>query len=234
MSCLTCPAVSIRHVSRPPDPELRDRLLAAATAEFSDRGFAGATMAGIGRRAGVTKGGVYFHFGGKEELFFAVLDHWRERLRGALAEAEAEGHPDAASRLRALLRAFLAFHFRYPQAASLLRVLATELRSGFTAALREDLRHTLRSLRARIRALLADGVQDGSLYAGDPAFVAFLLAAAAEGVVHQWLAAPREAEAFCEADGLAEALVAPHATGLAPRPRHRAAEAEDEDFRPAF
>lgn len=223
-------------MARRADPELRSRLLAAATREFSERGFAGATMAGIGRRAGVTKGGVYFHFGGKEELFFAVLDHWRARLREALDTAAAESGADGAARLRGLLRAFLDFHFRYPEAASLLRVLATELRSGFTAAVREDLRHAQRALRARIRALLADGVQDGSLYAGDPSFSAFVLAGAADGIVQQWLAAPREAEAFCDPESLAETLVAPLATGRrsSTRRRRRAAEAENEDFRPAF
>lgn len=224
-------------MARRPDPELRRRLLDAATREFSERGFAGATMAGIGRRAGVTKGGVYFHFGGKEELFFAVLDHWRGRLRQALDRAAEAPAADSAARLRALLGAFLEFHFRYPEAASLLRVLAAELRSGFTAAVREDLRHAQRGLRARIRALLADGAQDGSLYAGDPSFSAFVLAGAADGIVQQWLEAPREAEAFCDPASLAETMVSPLATGRpgsAGRRRRAAAEAENEDFRPAF
>ena len=69
---------------RPADPGLRDRLIAAATIEFAESGYAGATLDGIAARAGVTKGGVYFHFAGKEELFFAVLDHWRERRRRLL------------------------------------------------------------------------------------------------------------------------------------------------------
>ena len=71
-------------MARPKNPELRERILAAAAGEFSDRGFAGASMTSIGRSAGVTKGGVYFHFRSKEELFFAVLDEWNSGLRAAL------------------------------------------------------------------------------------------------------------------------------------------------------
>ena len=69
---------------RPADPTLRERLIAAATAEFAASGYSGATLDAIAARAGVTKGGLYFHFDGKEELFFAVLDHWRELRRREL------------------------------------------------------------------------------------------------------------------------------------------------------
>ena len=122
---------------RPRDHGLRDRLIVAATEAFAEHGFAGAGLDSIAARAGVTKGGVYFHFAGKEELFFAVLDHWQQRRRRQLA-MPARGHGDAASGLRRFLTGYLGFHFREPAATHLLRVLATELRSRFTTRLRED------------------------------------------------------------------------------------------------
>ena len=51
----------------------RRRLLAAAVEEFSDRGFAGARVDRISSAAGVNKERIYQYFGGKEELFAAVL-----------------------------------------------------------------------------------------------------------------------------------------------------------------
>lgn len=197
-------------MARPKNPALRHRLLEMASLEFSEQGFGGASMTSIGRAAGVTKGGVYFHFRSKEELFFAVLDEWNEGLRAALRAA-----PDGVSgaeKARAVLAGFLHYHFRSPQAAGLLRVLATEMRGRFTTQVREDLGGALRALRARMRELLSEGARDGSLFATDPAQAAFLLAAAAEGVVQQWLASPRDVEHFCHADGLAEAMVVPFAT----------------------
>ena len=55
-------------MARPKNPELRDKILLVAAREFAESGFAGASMASIGRAAAVTKGGVYFHFRTKEEL----------------------------------------------------------------------------------------------------------------------------------------------------------------------
>ena len=51
------------------------RLIDGAGPVFADLGFAAASMAGIGERVGVTKGGVYFHFRTTEDLFFAVVEH---------------------------------------------------------------------------------------------------------------------------------------------------------------
>ena len=215
-------------MARRKDDTLRERLVDAATAVFAEQGFRAASLAAIGRRAGVTKGGVYFHFRSKEALFFAVLDHWQGALRDALSAALAEG--SAAQALRAHVRSYLTFHFAHPEAGHLLRVLATELRGGFTAELRADQGLASRTLRARIRDLLAQGAHDGSLFTGDPALTGFALAAALEGIVHQWLGSPRDAAPFCHADTLAEALVEPYATGVV----RRSAPAAHAEFEPPF
>jgi AcrR family transcriptional regulator len=56
------------------DP-LGSRLLAAATAEFAARGYAGARVAEIARRAGVTTGAIYSRYRGKAELLAEAIDH---------------------------------------------------------------------------------------------------------------------------------------------------------------
>lgn len=197
---------------RLPDPNLRTRLIDAATEEFAESGYAGATLDGIAARAGVTKGGVYFHFHGKEDLFFAVLDHWRERRR-RLLQVPGPGPHGAAVALRGFLANYLAFHFREPAATHLLRVLATELRGRFTARLREDERQEQRWLRASVRDLLVQGLQDGSLLVDDPALSAFVLASAVRGALEQWHTAPVDVEAHCHEEDLARVLVARYATG---------------------
>jgi len=198
-------------MARPRDRDLYARLIAAASASFAEHGYAGANLDAIGERAGVTKGGVYFHFAGKEELFFAVLDHWQlQRRRVQVPAADTGG---AAAALQRFLAAYLAFHFRTPHATHLRRVLATELRSRFTARLREDERQEQRWLRGCLRELLAQGGRDGSLFAEDPAEAAFLLAGALIGAVEQWLGGRGDVEAFCAEERLAQALVARYATG---------------------
>ncbi|MCA8952996.1 MAG: TetR/AcrR family transcriptional regulator [Planctomycetes bacterium] len=197
---------------RAADPHLRERLIAAATAEFAAAGYAGTRLDAIAERAGVTKGGIYFHFDGKEDLFFAVLDHWRDRRR-RLLQVPATGVGGAASALRTFLSGYLAFHFREPEATHLLRVLATELRGRFTARLREDDRQEQRWLRASVRDLLAEGVRDGSLFTDDPAGAAFVIASAVYGVLEQWQTAPDDVEPHCHQEELARVLVGRYATG---------------------
>lgn len=197
---------------RSADPHLRERLIAAATAEFAGSGYAGARLDAIAERAEVTKGGIYYHFDGKEDLFFAVLDHWRERRR-RLLQVPVPGPRGAAEALRAFLGNYLAFHFLEPEATHLLRVLATELRDRFTSRLREDDRQEQRWLRANIRDLLVEGTRDGSLFCDDPPAAAFLLVSAVTGVLAQWHTAPSDVEAWCHEEELARVLVARYATG---------------------
>ncbi|AOJ05371.1 MULTISPECIES: TetR/AcrR family transcriptional regulator [Burkholderia] len=51
-----------------------NQILDAALAEFSASGFAGARIDDIAARAGMSKGGVYTHFGSKDEIFEALLE----------------------------------------------------------------------------------------------------------------------------------------------------------------
>jgi AcrR family transcriptional regulator len=54
-------------------PELRERVLAAAEHEFAASGYAGATMAGIAARAGVSTGNLYRYFENKDALFHEIF-----------------------------------------------------------------------------------------------------------------------------------------------------------------
>ncbi len=59
--------------------DTKGRILDAARAEFSKRGFEGASIRRITQRAGVQLGATRYHFGSKEDLFRAVFArHMRE------------------------------------------------------------------------------------------------------------------------------------------------------------
>ena len=59
----------------------RERILEAAEKLFAEKGFHETAMDEIVRAAKVSKGGVYFHFPSKEELFFALLDKLADALQ---------------------------------------------------------------------------------------------------------------------------------------------------------
>ena len=60
-------------------------ILDAATAEFSEKGFAGGRVDDIAARTRTTKRMIYYYFGGKRQLYAAVL----ERAYGGMRDAEA-------------------------------------------------------------------------------------------------------------------------------------------------
>jgi AcrR family transcriptional regulator len=96
--------------------ETRERLVEAAVAIFSARGFEGATTRAIAERAGVALAALPYHFETKDALWRAAA----ERLFGQLA-ARFQGRlpelagADARGRLRVLLRDFVRFAARHPE-----------------------------------------------------------------------------------------------------------------------
>jgi AcrR family transcriptional regulator len=89
--------------------DLRARQLTElAEGLFSERGYQGASMDELARRAGVTKPVVYELFGSKDGVFRACLERFADRLAAEVADAaRAERQPEA--RLRAGGLAFLRF-----------------------------------------------------------------------------------------------------------------------------
>jgi AcrR family transcriptional regulator len=77
-------------VAHPRDPEgTRNRILAAALAEFSAEGFAGARVARIARRARINKRMLYHYFGNKEHLFREIFDRKLQERAAWITEAPA-------------------------------------------------------------------------------------------------------------------------------------------------
>jgi AcrR family transcriptional regulator len=62
------------------------RILTAASAEFGRRGFAGARVEEIARRAGVNKQLIFYYYHSKRGLFQAVLARGARELEGALTQ----------------------------------------------------------------------------------------------------------------------------------------------------
>jgi TetR/AcrR family transcriptional regulator len=75
--------------TRDPD-RTRARILAAALAEFSAKGFAGARVDAIARRAKGNKRMLYHYFGNKVDLFSAVLRHKMAERRGWAANLSSD------------------------------------------------------------------------------------------------------------------------------------------------
>jgi AcrR family transcriptional regulator len=74
---------------RLPASERRERILAAATEVFAERGYADASMGEIATRAGVVASVIYDHFGSKRELAVQLLElHGETLIRKTITELE--------------------------------------------------------------------------------------------------------------------------------------------------
>jgi len=68
----------------------RRELLAAARGLFADRGYGGVGTEEIVRAAGVTRGALYHHFSGKQDLFRAVYEEIEQELVEQIAAVAVE------------------------------------------------------------------------------------------------------------------------------------------------
>lgn len=179
-------ALAARSRRHPPPAERRARILEAALRCFAEKGYHEATMDDVARAAGVSKGGLYWHFASKAEVFGALFGAFSLELFDAW-EAEAARHTGSAielvgrvgeltleriARQRALLSAWAEFlvhrEVQEPLAAayrSSRRLLAGWLRAGMEAG-------EVRALPPEAVAAAAVALVEGLLIqtAVDPAF----------------------------------------------------------------
>ena len=116
----------------------RAQLIDIARALFAKRGFEATSVEEIAARAKVSKPIVYEHFGGKEGLYAAIVDHEVEQIVSRMVGAITTG--SARERLERAVLAFLSYVQERPGGfAMLLRDAPESKRSGEMPALMFEL-----------------------------------------------------------------------------------------------
>ncbi|WP_436500392.1 TetR/AcrR family transcriptional regulator [Actinokineospora sp. HUAS TT18] len=122
----------------------RHLLVAAATELFSERGYRQTSFEDIATRSGVSRGSIPWHFGNKEGLLAAVVEHVVDTMRAGFGTPEPG--PDALDRA---LRQAVAFT-RQPSTRLFITLLAEAVEPGSPlhqryAVLHEAMRDQVRS-----------------------------------------------------------------------------------------
>jgi TetR/AcrR family transcriptional regulator len=139
------------------DSELTRALLVQAGSRlFALRGIDGATVDEIAREAGVNKAMISYHFGGKEQLYGAIL---QEALDAARERLQAIKSSDATppEKLARYVATFAELQSDRPNLASM---LLRELLSGGRFIGKDNLAPFL-SIFESVRAILAEGIARG-------------------------------------------------------------------------
>lgn len=131
--------------------ETRRSLLNAAIVEFSEKGMNGARIDDIAERAGVTKGAIYTHFAGREDL---LVQACRSAIRSLQVERFAAEFPDLSTFVEETARSLLA-----PEARPA-RLLISEL---YASAMRSEvIADLLAEWHAEFVAIIADRIPAGT------------------------------------------------------------------------
>ena len=108
---------SVAAVPGPPrqrDAErTRAEILDVATQEFADRGYAGARVDEIAAKTSTTKRMIYYYFGGKEQLYVAVLEQAYSLIRSLEQRLDVE-HLDPVEAIRELAGLTFDHHESHP------------------------------------------------------------------------------------------------------------------------
>ncbi len=187
------------------EPRVRDtheRVLAAALAEFAERGYQGASIEDIAARAELTKGAVYYYFSDKDDLAADLQAELWDRL-GREANARLDPAGSTAEHLKAAFRAFLTSLQDQAEARFFLRDCWA------VPALEASGRRTHERGVALVRSVLDAGMARGELAVLDPdAAARVLLGAFAEATLH--ILTTGDLDATVEVvDRVIEALAAP-------------------------
>ncbi|RVT96378.1 TetR/AcrR family transcriptional regulator [Rhodovarius crocodyli] len=92
---------------RPPETDTRTRVLDAAERIVQQQGVPALTLAAAAREAGVSKGGLLYHFASKEALLRGMIERLTDNIRGQF-EATLASVPEGTGRVA---RAVIAWQF---------------------------------------------------------------------------------------------------------------------------
>lgn len=139
-------SVAVAGTKGVPRAEREQQIVEIAVEEFAGNGYAGASMAAIAARAGISKPLVYQYFGSKDGLYLACLHQVGTALLQRLEAAERSVDDSVASRIYALAAVFEALAPQ-PLAWQLL-FDSTRPATGPIAAAAEDYQRATRELAA--------------------------------------------------------------------------------------
>ncbi len=160
----------------------KQQIRAAATRCFVRRGFAATRLLDIAREAGLSKGGVYFHYRAKEALFQDILDTQVKNLDRRWSFDPVTDQPAD----RTLFRLVVA-HLRTledePDETRLQHLLVGMAPQD--ASFREKLEESFRVMRVLYTGVIARGVQSGAFRDADADKAADCVLAMVQGLAAQ-------------------------------------------------
>lgn len=187
----------------------REQLLKKALTVFSKKGYAAAALEDIAREAEVTRGAIYWHFGGKAELYNTLIREFSERGNVIMHQAVSEG-----GTLLDILRRVFVRQLQVVEEDREMRALMelALFKTGLVPELEEGRQQQVDSGIALIEMLagiMSQGIEQGLLRSDvDPKEMARAYLAFQNGLINLWLSAPTQFSLKASAESFADILMA--------------------------
>ena len=175
------------------------QILDAARACFIERGYFATKMDEIAQRAGLSKGGVYFHFESKKDIFRDLVEQDYHRTQTFL-EGVAQQHGSFLDKLGHIGQYFTSIFEGPDNPRFLVVTMEMTLRDAEIAKLYDKIQC---SYIETIEAMIEEGMRRGELKRVEPGVIAFLLKALLDGIQQSYLEHER---AYNPADLIESAL----------------------------
>ncbi|HET7876669.1 MAG TPA: TetR/AcrR family transcriptional regulator [Methylomirabilota bacterium] len=182
------------------DPDKPQQIIEAAVRVFARKGYFNSRVSDVAREAGIAAGTIYLYFKTKEDILIRLFQDKMAEFVSAARKSIA-GEPDAASKIRRLIR----MHFEMlEQNPELAEVVQVELRQGqkfFRGASAQE----IGAYFALIAGVLEEGVAEGRLRSSLPVRVATkMLFGAMDQMATSWVLGKRGYRLADTADAVAE------------------------------
>lgn len=145
----------------------KEALIGQAAAEFRKRGYHATSMDDIAAALGVTKGALYRYVKSKDEVLYECFKHSNKIGDQALARA-AEMEGTAAERLHCFLREFIKSYLESNLAGGAMVEIDSLLPSQ-----RSEVVQGRDRIDRRLRALIEEGIADGTIASESPKLLIF-------------------------------------------------------------
>lgn len=191
--------------------QTRRDLMSAGLKVFSQKGYQATRLIDIAEKAGVTRGAIYHHFGGKEELYFALLEDGTNRANSVVAEAIRQGGSflEVSKRIMVLSLQYLEEDSEFAAMVALSLSRTPEIAKVIQMKSEES-----QAELDQIVNTMAEGLKSGELRAGlSPQNIARAYIAFQQGIMNLWLTSGISFSIKEDAEALADIFI----YGIAPR-----------------
>lgn len=163
--------------------QTRERILELAAELFNTRGYSASSIGDVMQATGLKKGGIYNHFGSKDQLALEAFDFAYRRVSRRFIRALV-GRRTSLERLLAIVEVFRSFLENPPFRGGCMLLNAAVESDDSYPALRERARKGMEDWAEFIRQTVRTGQESGELRRGiDPDYIATIIIATLEGAI---------------------------------------------------